>query len=442
MSTPNDQSHANSHFFKGKTPRNALMGGVFVIAIVIAGLGGYYEVKQEAAATAERAAKQDKQAEYGHVQEGTAGTGVDSLINAQVGDAKEKAQKAMRPTAPDVTPESDNFDRAGNGNSTSNGSRTSGGSNNGGDVDGIYTAGIFKSGGHQINAGKNPLSQIAASVNGNNPIESGYTPDQAAQARDADTKNQLNAVNTGTAGQVEALEEKLNASQNGGTGAAASQQSDLSFLHQAKTYSQSGEGFSTASFVGQEKMCTLAPPNHIPVLTREGLNSDRPGTAALVVTDDVYDSVTGTCLLIPKGSTIVAPYSSDIRVGAESILVAATELRLPNGKEVPLNGAEGADQNGYAGFSGDVNNHFLKIFGTSFLTAILVGVFDKSSTTTTTTSPYGVQEVGQTAGQIAAQTSQSVLSRYQNIPPTITVDPGTRFMVKVNQDIHLEPYRD
>jgi type IV secretory pathway VirB10-like protein len=89
-----------------------------------------------------------------------------------------------------------------------------------------------------------------------------------------------------------------------------------------------------------------------------------------------------------------------------------------------------------------VNNHFLKIFGASFATAILLGVFDNSSTVSTTTSPYGVSQVGTTAGQVAAQTSQSILNRYQNIPPTITVPVGQRFMVKVNQDIHLEPYRD
>ncbi|MEK6291476.1 MAG: TrbI/VirB10 family protein, partial [Paraburkholderia tropica] len=135
------------------------------------------------------------------------------------------------------------------------------------------------------------------------------------------------------------------------------------------------------------------------------------------------------------------PYQSDIKVGQESILVAATEMRLPNGKQVPLYGAQGADQNGYAGFSGDVNNHFWKIYSASFITAILLNRFDGSDTSSTTSGPYGVTQVGNTAGQVAAQTAQSILSRYQNIPPTITLKPGDRFMIKVNRDIHLEPYR-
>jgi type IV secretion system protein VirB10 len=117
-------------------------------------------------------------------------------------------------------------------------------------------------------------------------------------------------------------------------------------------------------------------------------------------------------------------------------------MRLPNGKHVPLFGAQGADADGKAGFSGDVNNHFLKIFGTSFLVAVLLRKFDGGDTLTTT-GPLGVTQVGSTAGQVAATTAQSVLDRYKNIPPTITDEPGERrFMLKVNRDIYMEPYRD
>jgi type IV secretion system protein VirB10 len=135
-------------------------------------------------------------------------------------------------------------------------------------------------------------------------------------------------------------------------------------------------------------------------------------------------------------------YSADIKVGQERLLVASTSLRLPNGKSVPLNGMQGADQNGYAGFSGDVNNHFLKIFGTGFITAILLRAFDSGSQTATTSSPNGVTTYGSTAGQVAAATAQTVLQRNQNIPPTITVEPGQKFLVQVTQDIVMEPYHD
>jgi type IV secretion system protein VirB10 len=222
----------------------------------------------------------------------------------------------------------------------------------------------------------------------------------------------------------------------------SSQDHDSSFIRNVSAQSGSDQDFARAGFVGQARGCVLSPPHHIGVLSTERLNSDRPGTASLMVEKDVYDSIRGDCLMIPRGSFITAPYSSDIQPGQESILVAATELRLPNGKHVPLFGAQGADGDGSAGFSGDVNNHFFKIFGTSFLVAILLRKYDNSDATTTT-GPLGVTQVSSTGGQVAAQTAQSILERYKNIPPTITSDPGQRrFMLKVNRDIVLEPYRD
>jgi len=146
--------------------------------------------------------------------------------------------------------------------------------------------------------------------------------------------------------------------------------------------------------------------------------------------------------MMPKGSFINGAYSSDIKVGQERLLVASTNLRLPNGKSVPLNGMQGADENGYAGFSGDVNNHFIKIFGAAFITAALFQAFDKNSSTGSTAGPGGVTTYGSTAGQVAATTAQAVLNRNQNIPPTITVPPGQKFLIQVTQDIVMEPYHE
>ena len=213
---------------------------------------------------------------------------------------------------------------------------------------------------------------------------------------------------------------------------------DRTFLRDAASQG----GIERTTFNGRSTGCTLTPPHVIHVKTVEGLNSDKPGRVSLMVDEDVYDSLRGDCLMIPKGAFINGMYSADIKVGQERLLVASTSLRLPNGKSVPLNGMQGADQNGYAGFSGDVNNHFLKIFGAGFITAILLRAFDSGSQTATTATPNGVTTYGSTAGQVAAATAQTVLQRNQNISPTITVEPGQKFLVQVTQDIVMEPYHD
>ncbi|MBU6486202.1 MAG: TrbI/VirB10 family protein [Burkholderiales bacterium] len=423
MATLNPQPTADqATIVKGKSPRNAIVAVGLVAAVLIAAIGFYFQVKDGNQAAEEAKLKKTSE-RAAAVQKAPVNDDIDKIIADQASAAKRAAASDARPanapesapaaqgTRPGLTADAFMHDPA----ASNLAGKTA--------QDNIYASPIFRPG-VKVDA--------QATQQQTQPGVAGVmTPQQVAAQQAA---AQIAALNAGNA-QAQAA---MKAGQ--GAGQTTTQQRDTQFMNEAKAQSASGEGFLASGFVGQAHGCTLSPPSHIPVLTVEGLNSDRHGTANLVVEQDVYDSLGNGCLMIPKGSTIVAPYSSDIQVGQESILVAGTELRLPNGKHVPLFGAQGADADGTAGFSGDVNNHFLKIYGTSFLTAILLGAFDKSAQTTTTTGPLGVSQVGSTAGQVAANTAQSILSRYQNIPPTITVPPGQRFMIKVNRDITLEPY--
>jgi type IV secretion system protein VirB10 len=409
---------------KGKSPRNALISAGVVAAVVIAGLGFYYQVKESA--QVEEEAKLQKKAKAAEVVDKTNNTqDVDKIIEEQQSDARRIAASEARAAAasrssgsPDTRPDitADDFN---NEERTHEIKAQS-------DSDAIFASPIFRAG-LKVKDTQQPqqVSQLAGIL----------TPQQVAAQQAA-----AQQAATGTAN-AQAAAFAAAGQQAARSGLASSQDQDTAFMRSAGAQSGDGQDFARTGFVGQAHGCVLSPPHHIPVLSMEGLNSDRPGTAALLVEKDVYDSIRGDCLMIPKGTTITAPYSSDIKPGQESILVAATEMRLPNGKHVPLFGGQGADGDGAAGFSGDVNNHFLKIYGTSFLTAILLRKFDGGDTSTTT-GPLGVTKVGSTAGQVAAQTAQSVLDRYKNIPPTITTGPGERhFMIKVNRDIYMEPYR-
>ncbi len=254
-------------------------------------------------------------------------------------------------------------------------------------ADAVYASPIFP-------AGMKVKDQLAAQ----NALQPGIlTPQQMAAQQAAAQQAALGGVGTQAA--------DILATRFGQPGdRATTQERDTRFIRDVGSESANGRDFARAGAVGQARGCVLSPPHHIPVLSIDGLNSDRPGTASLLVEQDVYDSLRGDCLMIPKGSTIVAPYSADIQPGQEITLVAATELRLPNGKHVPMYGAQGADADGTTGFSGDVNNHFWKIYGTSFLTAILLHRFD-SGDQTTTTGPLGVTQAGSTAGQVAGSTA-------------------------------------
>jgi type IV secretion system protein VirB10 len=434
MNQPNgQQNNQHASLFKGKSPRNALYALGGVAAVVIGALAFYYQVK-ESAKVDEQAALQKKAKAAEVVDKSHNTQDLNKTIEDQMSDARKmaaseaRAAAAARASSTAATPNAANAAPALTADGFINDQQTKQIKAEA-DADAIFASPIFKPG----------LKVKDTAPTSPNQLPGILTPAQVAAQQAAAQQAAAGSVGDRVAA---ALSAAGVGGQQGGTRVYSSQDHDGTFMKNVGMQSDNGQDFARTGFVGQAHGCVLSPPHHIPVLSIEGLNSDRPGTAALMVEKDVYDSLQGDCLMIPKGSMITAPYSSDIQPGQESILVAATELRLPNGKHVPLYGAQGADGDGAAGFSGDVNNHFLKIVGTSFLTAILLGAFD-NGTSSTTTGPLGVTQVGTTAGQVAAQTSQSVLERYKNIPPTITTGPGERrFMLKVNRDLHLEPYRD
>ncbi|WP_175958065.1 TrbI/VirB10 family protein [Burkholderia sp. BCC0405] len=406
--------------FKGKVPRNVMIAVGSIAALAIGALGFYTQTVEANKAEADALkAKRERAAEAVDKSNGNKAD-VDKIIEEQQAEARRRAAEAAaaasaaaaanakKPTlsADAVLPSASTAElKAAN------------------DQDSIYVSPIFRAG-VKVKESQPQQPQLPNGI-----ISPQQMLLQQAAAQDAAMKDATaQAALASRGGQV--------------AGPMTTQQRDNAFLHDVAKISEGDKDFPRSGFVGQSTGCTLSPPAKIPVLSNEELNSDRPGTASLTVETDVYaNNGDGRCLVIPWGTTIVAPYSSDIEPGQESILVAGAEMRLPNGKHVPLYGAQGADGNGAAGFSGHVNNHFWKIYSTSFLTAILVKKFSGGDQSTTT-GPLGVTQVGSTGGQIAAQTAQSVLDRYKNIPPTINSSPGERhFMLKINRDMVLEPYR-
>ena len=405
---PNEEQIALT---KGKTPRNAIMSIGILAAIVIGVLGFFYELK--ASNQAEQDARDKKSLALKSSTEGAADKGPtdieqeirrqrDAAASEAAAHAASDAAAIQHPVKPMLTG-TDFQNEVGKGEGQDLSRQNA--------QDAIYTSSVFK----QSGASRNNAQQATTLPPGVPSLEEF----RAARAAAGDTSADQLAVQLAKQGQ-------------------APEDRDRAFLREAAAQG----GIEQTTFNGRSRGCTLTPPHNIHVKTIEGLNSDKPGRVALMVDEDVYDSLTGDCLMIPKGTFINGQYSADIKVGQERLLVASTSLRLPNGKSVPMNGMHGADENGYAGFSGDVNNHFLKIFGAGFITAVLLKTFDSGAQTATTASPNGVTTYGSTAGQVAATTAQAVLQRNQNIPPTITVDPGQKFLVQVTQDIVMEPYHE
>jgi type IV secretory pathway VirB10-like protein len=182
----------------------------------------------------------------------------------------------------------------------------------------------------------------------------------------------------------------------------------------------------------------------IPAVLLTGINADLPGTIVAQVRNDVFDSVTGRYLLIPRGTRLVGTYDNRIVQGQRRVLVAWTRLLYPDGSSVDLLGMPGADQAGYAGFGANVDEHLNKVF-TSALLLSIIGAGAQLSQPQQSSSLYAAPSVGQTiagaVGQQIGNTSIQLTQRQLEIPPTLEVPPGYLFNVLVDRDIVLTaPY--
>lgn len=178
----------------------------------------------------------------------------------------------------------------------------------------------------------------------------------------------------------------------------------------------------------------------IPATLITGINSDLPGSTLAQVSQNIYDTATGRYLLIPQGTKLVGEYKSNVLYGQERVLCAWTKLIFPNGDTLNLEGMNGTSQDGYSGFTDEVDNHYLRIFGSAFLmSSITAGIAlnDKSSTSgekETTADKAMAQAIDQ-----MSTVATEMIRKNMNIAPTLKIRPGYKFNIFLTKDIILEP---
>lgn len=182
----------------------------------------------------------------------------------------------------------------------------------------------------------------------------------------------------------------------------------------------------------------------IPCVTQAEINSDLPGMIRGIVSEDVHDSRIVRHLLIPRGTQAIGTYDSQIAFGQSRLLVVWNKLVFPNGSTMMLKGMPGADQSGAAGLTGDVDNHWLRIFGGAVATSIVAAGLQASQgpvATGTNVQPTMSQTMAASLGQQLGQVGAAISQKNMAVQPTIRVALGARFYINVTKDmVFAKPY--
>jgi type IV secretion system protein VirB10 len=169
-----------------------------------------------------------------------------------------------------------------------------------------------------------------------------------------------------------------------------------------------------------------------------GLRSDLPGLVTAQVTERVFDSATGSILLIPQGARLIGSYDSVVAFGQKRALVVWQRIILPDGSSIRLDNVPATDPSGYAGLADKVDFHTWTLLkGVAISTLLGVG-----ANVTFSGESDLVQAIRQSTQQNVSRAGDQITSRNLQIQPTITVRPGAAVRLVVHKDLILAPWRE
>ena len=173
----------------------------------------------------------------------------------------------------------------------------------------------------------------------------------------------------------------------------------------------------------------------IPAALITGIRSDLPGQITAQVTENVYDSPTGSLLLIPQGTRIIGQYDDGVTFGQRRVLLVWNRLILPGGRSIVLERLPGADASGYAGLEDGIDYHWwdlMKAAGLSTLLAV-------GAELATSDEDRLIRAIRDGAQDTVNQAGQQIVQRQLQVAPTLTIRPGFPVRIIVTRDLVFEP---
>ncbi|RWM18266.1 MAG: TrbI/VirB10 family protein [Mesorhizobium sp.] len=175
----------------------------------------------------------------------------------------------------------------------------------------------------------------------------------------------------------------------------------------------------------------------IPAALITGIRSDLPGQVTAQVTQNVYDSPTGSYLLIPQGARLVGQYDSQVAFGQSRVLLVWDRLIMPDGTSIVLERQPGADAEGFAGLEDEVDHHWGQLFRAAALSTLLGVGTELGSSDDESDIAKAIRESAQDS---VSNIGQQLVRNQLSVQPTLTVRPGFPVRVIVNRDLVLAPY--
>jgi type IV secretion system protein VirB10 len=173
------------------------------------------------------------------------------------------------------------------------------------------------------------------------------------------------------------------------------------------------------------------------------LDGDAAGPVKVLVSNPLY-SHDHQHVIIPEGTVVLGEAKKIGSAGfgqQRRMAVVFHRLIMPDGYSVDLDQFHGLDQIGEEGMKDKVNNHYFQIFGASIALGLIAGAGEiEEGGGTISTS--GTQAFTTGTAASVSQSANTILDRFMQIPPTITIREGHRVKIYFTQDMLLPAYEN
>ena len=187
---------------------------------------------------------------------------------------------------------------------------------------------------------------------------------------------------------------------------------------------------------------TITADKLIPAILIRPISSQLSGEVIAQVETNIYGAM-GRAVLIPKGSKIIGNYGNSNRVGEYRLQVLWTRIITPQGINILLTNAKGADVKGYSGLIGELHKRNWERYGlplslSTLSNALLIGV--SSALNSSDTNAYNAYSTSQILSQSKTDVSNvinQIIREQIKINPIIVIREGSRIFISLTRDIFI-----
>jgi type IV secretion system protein TrbI len=177
----------------------------------------------------------------------------------------------------------------------------------------------------------------------------------------------------------------------------------------------------------------------IPAALLTAVDTEREGRVLAVVTENVFDTVTGEYLLIPQGARLFGRYNGDQTYGERRAFLVWERIIFADGRSLTLAKEPGIDSAGASGVTGRVDRRLGQLVVASLFSGVITTLGEAARRDGEVKTGSLLGDAGDAASIEAARVGGRLIDRELEVKPTIRIAQGSRVQVLLTRDLILEP---